>query len=62
LIDYQEDQSSEGRRLRILNIVDEFAREVLAVEVARSTTADKTVEVLEALLETRGVAPALHPH
>ena len=57
-IDFQDDQTSDGRRLRILNIVDEFTREVLAVEVARSITADKTVEVLEALLETRGPRPS----
>lgn len=56
-IDYQDDQSSDGRRLRFLNVVDEFTREVLATHVARSITADKTVEVLEELVETRGVAP-----
>ena len=56
-IDYQGDQSSDGRRLRFLNVVDEFTREVLATHVARSITADKTVEVLEELVETRGVAP-----
>ncbi len=56
-IDYQDDQTVDGRRLRYLNIVDEFTREVLAVEVARSITADKTVEVLEQLVETHGLAP-----
>ncbi len=56
-IDYQDDQTADGRRLRYLNIVDEFTREVLAVEVARSITADKTVEVLEDLIEARGLAP-----
>ena len=55
-LDFQDDQTSDGRRLRILNIVDEFTREVLAVEVARSIAADKTVEVLEELLDTRGTA------
>ena len=57
-LDFQDDQSSDGRRLRLLNIVDEFTREVLVVEVARSITADKTVEVLEELLEARGTAPS----
>ncbi len=56
-IDYQDDQTVDGRRLRYLNIVDEHTREVLAVEVARSITADKTVEVLEELVETRGLSP-----
>ena len=57
-IDYQDDQTSDGRRLRYLNIVDEFTREVLAVEAARSITADRTVQVLEELVEARGIAPA----
>jgi len=57
-IDYQDDQTADGRRLRLLNIVDEFTREVLATHVARSITADKTVEVLENLVERRGLNPA----
>ncbi len=56
-IDYQDHQTATGRRLRYLNIVDEFTREVLVVEVARSITADKTVEVLEQLVENRGLSP-----
>lgn len=58
-IDYQDDQTADGRRLRFLNIVDEFTREVLATHVARSITADRTVHVLEELVESRGVAPDL---
>ena len=57
-IDYQDDQTSDGRRLRYLNIVDEFTREVLAVEVKRSITADMTVQVLQELVEAQGMAPA----
>lgn len=56
-IDYQDDQTSDGRRLRMLNIVDEFTREALSIRVDRSITADDTVGVLEALLKTRGEAP-----
>ncbi len=59
VIDYQDHQTATGRRLRYLNIIDEFTREVLVVEVARSITADKTVEVLEKLVETRGLSPDL---
>lgn len=57
-IDYQDDQTADGRRVRFLNVVDEFTREVLAVEVRRSITADMTVETLEELVENRGIAPA----
>lgn len=57
-LDFQDDQTADGRRLRILNVVDEFTREVLATHVARSITADRTVEVLEELLDARGKAPS----
>ena len=56
-LDYQDDQTSDGRRLRLLNVVDEFTRQVLATHVARSITADDTVQVLEELAETRGECP-----
>lgn len=56
-LDFQDDQTADGRSLRFLNIVDEFTREALVIEVKRSITADKTVEFLEGLLETRRVAP-----
>ena len=43
-LDYQHDQTADGRVIRLLNIVDEFTREALAMHVARSIDADKTVE------------------
>jgi len=56
-LDFQADQTTDGRQLRLLNIVDEFTREVLAIEVGRSMTADRTVEVIEELIEIRGTTP-----
>jgi len=53
-IDYQYDQTADGRMLRLLNIVDEFTREVLALRVDRSITADETVTVLDGLVGERG--------
>ncbi len=46
-LDYQYDQTADGRMLRLLNIVDEFTREVLAMRVDRSITAEQPVSVLE---------------
>jgi len=57
-IDYQFDQTTNLRTLKILNITDEFTKEALAIEVHRSITADHTVNVLEAIVATRGTAPA----
>ena len=56
-LDFQFDQTADGRVLKLLNVVDEFTRESLAMHVDRSITADQTVEVLEQLAAERG-APA----
>jgi len=56
-LDFQHDATSDGRELKFLNIVDEFTREALAVEVDRTIDADETVAVLERLVAEHG-APA----
>jgi len=56
-MDFLFDDISRGRRIKILNLTDEFTRESLAGEVARSITARDTVAVLEEIVEDRG-APA----
>jgi putative transposase len=53
-LDFQFDQTADGRVLKLLNVVDEFTRESLAMHVDRSITADQTVEVLERLAVVRG--------
>jgi putative transposase len=53
-LDYQHDQTADGRVIRLLNIVDEFTREALAMLVARSIDADTTVSMLERLVAERG--------
>jgi putative transposase len=57
-LDFQHDQTADGRVIRLLNVVDEYTREALAMLVARSIDADRTVEVLERLVAERG-APEL---
>ena len=51
------DQTSDGRRLKLLPVVDEFTRECLAIEVERRLTATDVVNTLKYLFELRG-APA----
>jgi putative transposase len=53
-LDYQQDQTADGRVLRLLNVVDEFIREALEMLVERSIDADRTVDVLEGLVAERG--------
>jgi len=54
-LDFQHDATTDGRELKFLNIVDEFTREALAVEVERTIDADQTVAVVERLVAERGV-------
>ena len=56
-LDYQYDQTEDGRRLKLLNIVDEHTREALTIEVARRIDADATVKVLDRLVVERAAAP-----
>jgi putative transposase len=53
-MDFQFDDISRGRRIKILNVTDEFTREALAGHVARHITAKGTVEVLDRIAEERG--------
>ena len=57
-IDFQFDTTSDGRTLKMLNVIDEYTREALAIEVARSINADSVVAVLDRLARLRGGPPA----
>jgi transposase InsO family protein len=52
--DFIHDQTSDGRGLKMLPVVDEFTRECLAIEVERHLTAKDVVSTLEYLFEVRG--------
>jgi putative transposase len=53
-LDFQWDQTADGRNLKLLNVVDEYTREALEVLVERHIDADDTVRVLERLTALRG--------
>lgn len=52
-IDFQFDETEDGRRLKLTNIVDEHTREALEMRVAR-TTADDVVASLDQVVAHRG--------
>lgn len=54
-MDFMSDALANGRRFRCLNIIDEFTRECLAIEVAHSLPAVRVIEVLERLRIERGL-------
>ena len=48
--DFVEDALEDGRKLFILTVMDEFTREGLALDVALSTSAERVIGVLTALV------------
>jgi putative transposase len=56
-LDYQFDQTTDGRILKLLNGVDEHTREALTITVDRRIDADATVAVLDRLVTERGTTP-----
>jgi putative transposase len=54
-MDFMCDSLWDGRRYRILNIIDDFNREVLAVEVDTSLPALRVIRVLEQIKDYRGL-------
>jgi len=52
--DFVMDRTDDGRRLKMLAIVDEYTRECLSIEAERTITAREVVKVLAKLFEERG--------
>jgi putative transposase len=48
------DQTEDGRRLKMMPIVDEYTRECLSIEVERSITAGDVARTLASLFHQRG--------
>ena len=53
-LDFVHDTLSSGRRIRTLNIVDDFSRECLAIEVDTSLSGQRVVRTLDAIASVRG--------
>jgi len=51
--DFAMDATEDGRRVRIMPIVEEYSRECLALEVERSITAEDVIETLARLFAER---------
>ena len=53
--DFVEDRTHDGRKFRMLNVVDEFTHECLAIRVSRKLTSIDVIDVLSDLFILRGV-------
>ena len=58
-MDFMVDTLADGRGFRTLNIVDDFTRECMAIEVDRSLPGARVVRVLERLADTVGLPAVL---
>lgn len=54
-VDFMSDALSSGRRFRILNVVDDYTWECLAIEIDTSLGGIRVVRVLEELKQRRGL-------
>jgi putative transposase len=53
-MDFMHDQLSDGRSFRIFNLIDDFNREALAMDIDLSLPADRVVRALDQVIEWRG--------
>ena len=53
-MDFMTDQLADGRAFRTLNVLDDFNREGLAIEVDFSLPAERVVRALEQIIAWRG--------
>jgi putative transposase len=53
-MDFMSDALWNGRRFRVLNVIDDYNREALHIEIDTSLSSYRVVRVLEQLLQTKG--------
>lgn len=58
-IDFMSDSLIDGRLLRTFNVLDDYNREGLAIEVDLSLPSDRVIRSLEQVIEWRGIPAAI---
>ena len=53
-MDFMHDQLGDGRTIRALNVIDDFNREALCIEIDFSLPAERVIRVLDQVIEWRG--------
>jgi putative transposase len=54
-MDFMQDNLSDGKKFRVLNVIDDFNRECLAIVPSKSITSHRVISELENLTTWRGV-------
>jgi putative transposase len=52
--DFMMDRTDNGRAIQMLNVIDEFSRECLAIEVDRQLNSNNVIDVLSCLFVEHG--------
>lgn len=58
-MDFMHDQLQDGRSYRLFNVIDDFNREGLGIEVDFSLPAERVIRSLEQIMEWRGMPQAI---
>jgi len=58
-MDFMHDQLSDGRSFRCLNVIDDFNREGLCIEIDFSLPSERVIRALEQVMEWRGKPRAI---
>ena len=53
-MDFMHDQLEDGRSFRLFNVIDDFNREALGIEIDFSLPAERVIRALEQIIEWRG--------
>ncbi len=53
-MDFMSDSLEDGRRVRVLNVIDDYNRESLAIECSISMPSERVTRILDELIELRG--------
>ena len=58
-MDFMHDQMEDGRCFRLLNVIDDFNREALGIEIDFSLPAERVIRTLSQIIEWRGKPVAI---
>jgi putative transposase len=58
-MDFMHDQLSDGRSIRLFNVIDDFNREGLCIDVDFSLPSERVIRSLDQVIEWRGVPTAI---
>ena len=58
-MDFMHDQLEDGRCFRLFNVIDDFNREALGIEIDFSLPAARVIRALEQIIEWRGKPAAI---